>query len=129
MTEKPKRSARPNEWSMGLAREFAEALGDSTLPFVLFRPLVEGTSCMPLKIGIHRDLQAAYPNNDWKKLRKALRRYCTSALYLAALRDGRPRYNMWAVEVSPMSERHQKHGERSFKRVRARLAKRSGPNA
>ena len=108
---------RPNKWSRDMAVRFLRALGGETsLPPVLHGPLLEGTSCLPLKIGIHRDLQAAYPDHQWPALRKALRRYCGSMIYYAALRDGRPRHDLEGNPVADLSEKHQRFGLRAFEK-------------
>ena len=98
MTNRPdrkkSRQPRPNDWSVTLARAFAEALGSDTLPQVLFAPLIEGTPILPLKIGIRDDLEAAYPQHDARLLCQALTRYCNSDEYLKALRGGKFRHDL-----------------------------------
>ena len=88
------RNPRPNEWSVALARAFAEALGSEALPPVLFKPLIEGAPFHPLKVGIREDLHAAYPDHDNAALGKALMRYCQSWDYLWALKNGKYRHDL-----------------------------------
>ena len=104
---RPSRSGcRPNEWSMGMARQLAEALGDEKIPDVFYQPLVVGVGFMPLEIGASDKLRAMYPSHDAKKLQQVLAKYCRSRTYLSALYHRRPRCGLDGRPVGAVEEGH-----------------------
>jgi len=76
--------------------------------------------CMPLAIGIDKQLQALHPAVERKILRMALRHHTQSVRYLKAMIEAAARCNL---DGSPAAEVEQEHRDHASEQLRERFRK------
>lgn len=77
--------------------------------FVAFR------DCLPLAIGIDKQVLAAQPDLDRKTLRVALRMHVGSLRYLKAMQQATQRFDLDGKPVAEVSEEHRTHAAETLK--------------
>jgi ribosomal protein L7/L12 len=84
----------------------------------------KGAPKLPLKIGIHNDIQARLPNLSMDEIKAGLADYTDGPLYLNACQPGAYRYDLDGWTVDHVTQHNHCH---SMKRLKALAAAWSGP--
>lgn len=88
------------------ARATLKALQDR---FAVFR------DCLPLAIGIDKQVQAAQPGLDRKTLRAALRMHTGSLRYLKSMEKATQRFDLAGAAVADVTDEHRAHAAETLK--------------